>query len=152
MTNDSRSPYVLVIDDEWRLASNIVRYLERRGLHARAVTTVESAYQSINSRTPDFAIVDLRLPGYSGIDFCKHVHLRFPSLAVVVVSARVEPDEHASLESFGVLDVLTKPFSMSSLSHLIENNLNLSTRPKNLLAEVTGRMIQLHLLGIGGTG
>ena len=152
MSEQASRPYVLVVDDEWRLATNIVRYLERHGLRAQAVMSVESAYQAMEERTPDLAIVDMCLPDFSGIDFCQTMHSRLPSLPLVVMSARVEPDEQKCLMAFGVSEILTKPFSLSALTQLIDRSLNLSIRPKTFLAAVADRVARVRMFGIGGTG
>lgn len=146
------NPYILVVDDEWRLAANIVRFLERRGWDARAVRSVESAYRAIDERPPDFAIVDLRLPDCSGIDLCRTISRRFPSLPVVVMSARIAPEEHEPLTSIGVLEILTKPFPLSELAYLIDGSLDLYPGSENPTAVMVDQLIQAGIFGIGGTG
>ena len=152
MSEQPPRPYILVVDDEWRLAANIVRYLERRGWCAHAVANVEGAFQAIDVRAPDFAVVDLRLPGLSGIDFCRTVQRRFSALPVVVMSARVEAAERELLLSYGVLHILTKPFPLSELTYVIARRLNRPACPKNQIAVGTAEWERLRLLGIGGTG
>lgn len=115
MSNTSKQPSILVVDDEWRLARNIARFLERNGWRATAVSSVEAANAAITEQLPDAALVDLKLPDVSGAELCRMLHERYPDLPVMVMSARIAPELEPKLRAFGVRAFLTKPFSLNDM-------------------------------------
>ena len=108
-------PLALIVDDEWRLAQNLARFLERRGFATRTVTSVGDASIVITEQRPDLALVDLKLPDFSGAALCRMLQLRYPETPVIVMSARIDEAEHQQLRELGVEQFLTKPFALGEL-------------------------------------
>ncbi|MCB1849754.1 MAG: response regulator [Gammaproteobacteria bacterium] len=109
-------PFALIVDDEWRLAQNLVRFLSRRGYDARAATSVTDANLIITERKPELALIDLKLPDFNGIELCRMLNARYPGMPLLVMSACIDESERRALSTFGVREYLTKPFSLSELS------------------------------------
>jgi predicted glycosyltransferase len=120
VTDYRQVPYALIVDDEWRLGNNIARYLQRNGLAATAVTNVAMANQAITECRPALALVDLKLPDVRGVDLCLMLRRRYPDLPLVVMSARIAPEEQLELETAKVQGFLTKPFALSELVGLLD--------------------------------
>ncbi len=112
-------PFALIVDDEWRLARNLVRFVERQGYEARAVASVTEANSAITHRRPDLALVDLKLPDFTGIELCRMLDKRFPGLPMLVMSARIDQEDEAALRDVGVTRFLTKPFSLEELGSML---------------------------------
>lgn len=112
----NEKPFALIVDDEWRLAQNLVRYLQRRGFEASAVTSVTDANALITERRPDIALIDLKLPDFSGTELCRMLNARYPGTPLLVMSARVDESDQAALHAVGVRGFLTKPFALKELA------------------------------------
>ena len=108
-------PFALIVDDEWRLARNIERFLARQGYDAMAVTSVTEANAVITERRPELALIDLKLPDFNGLELCRMLYERYPDTPLFVMSARVEEREWQALQAVGVRDYLTKPFALGEL-------------------------------------
>ena len=105
---------ILVIDDELTLLKSVKERLELEGFNVLTATTAEQAINTISRFTPDLMVVDLRLPGMSGLDFCRHVRAsEGPARLVPILfltTDRTEVSKVLGLE-LGGDDYMTKPFS-----------------------------------------
>lgn len=116
----AHNSFALIVDDEWRLARNLARFLERRGYETRAVASVTDANAVITERRPDLALIDLKLPDFNGIELCRMLNARYPDTPLVVMSARVDEADRADLAAVGVQHYLTKPFALEELKRTVE--------------------------------
>ena len=73
---------VLVVDDEESMRYFLERSLKRRGFRVRAVSTGEAAVDEVRRSAPDIVLLDLMLPGLSGIDVLKETRRTAPGAAV----------------------------------------------------------------------
>ena len=105
---------ILVIDDELTLLKSVKERLELENFNVLTCTTAEQAIATLNKFTPDLLVVDLRLPGMSGLDFCRQVRSsEGPSRLVPILfltTDRTEVSKVLGLE-LGGDDYMTKPFS-----------------------------------------
>ncbi|MCX5792297.1 MAG: response regulator transcription factor [Elusimicrobia bacterium] len=105
---------ILVIDDELTLLKSVKERLELEGFNVLTSTTAEQALATIARFPPDLMVVDLRLPGMSGLDFCREVRASDgPSRTVPILfltTDRTEISKILGLE-LGGDDYMTKPFS-----------------------------------------
>jgi DNA-binding response OmpR family regulator len=105
---------ILIIDDEIILLHSVKERLELENFNVITCTTAEQALSTLAGATPDLMVVDLRLPGMSGLDFCKQVRsTEGPSRLVPIIfltTDRSEAHKVLGLE-LGGDDYMTKPFS-----------------------------------------
>jgi DNA-binding response OmpR family regulator len=124
------SEYVLVIEDE-REIRDLIRYnLERAGFRVAVEADGDAGLERLFASRPDCLVLDLMLPGTSGLDVLREVRAE-PStedLPVIVLTARsTEMDKLLGFER-GADDYLTKPFSPKELAARIRALLR-RTRP-----------------------
>jgi DNA-binding response OmpR family regulator len=102
---------VLVVEDDWGIASQLMRGLSRGGYDVAHVTTGADAL----SHTPaDVVVLDLGLPDGDGVEVCRKLRER-SGVAIIVVTARgEEPDRVLALDA-GADDYLVKPFGLAEL-------------------------------------
>ncbi len=105
---------ILVIDDEPALLKSVKERLEMENYNVLTSQTAEHALQTLSRFTPDLMVVDLRLPGMSGLDFCRQVRAsdgpsRFTPI-IFLTTDRSEVNKVLGLE-LGGDDYMTKPFS-----------------------------------------
>jgi DNA-binding response OmpR family regulator len=108
------SPRILVVEDEAALADAVGYALRGDGHEVEAVADGESALAAAGGRPFDVLVLDLMLPGISGIEVCRRLRSE-SAIPIVMLTARdAEVDRVLGLEA-GADDYVTKPFSMSEL-------------------------------------
>lgn len=108
------SPRVLVVEDEESFAEALLIGLRREGFDPRVARDGPSALAMFDTTRPDLVLVDLMLPGMSGIDLCRHIR-RTSSTPIIIVTARdSEVDTVVGLE-VGADDYVTKPYRLREL-------------------------------------
>jgi two-component system copper resistance phosphate regulon response regulator CusR len=118
---------ILVIEDE----PGIVDFLER-GLRAQGFE-VESALDGISGTTRaltgsvDLVVLDMMLPGRSGLEVLAMVQEAKPTLPVIALTARGEVDDRIAGLDAGAVDYLVKPFSMGELIARVRAQLRAAT-------------------------
>jgi two-component system KDP operon response regulator KdpE len=108
------STHILVVDDEPQILHALETTLRGAGYEIETAETGEDALVKAKVRPPDGVILDLVLPGMSGVEVCRE--LRGWSDAAVLVLSVVgdEPDKVAALDA-GADDYVTKPFGVDEL-------------------------------------
>ncbi len=105
---------ILVIDDELSLLKAVKERLELENFGVLTCTSAEQALETVAKFTPDLMVVDLRLPGMSGLDFCRQIRSsESPARLVPIIfltTDRSELNKVLGLE-LGGDDYMTKPFS-----------------------------------------
>lgn len=105
---------VLIIEDESTLAASVRFHLEREGFDVDVALDGTQGLELFRRRRPDVVLLDLMLPGMSGMDVCRHIR-RTSDVPVIMVTAKdAEADVVAGLE-LGADDYVKKPFSMREL-------------------------------------
>ena len=108
------SPRILVVEDEPALADAVGYALRGEGHEVEAVGDGESALAAAGERPFDLLVLDLMLPGVSGIEVCRRLRTE-SAMPILMLTARdAEVDRVMGLEA-GADDYVTKPFSMSEL-------------------------------------
>jgi two-component system KDP operon response regulator KdpE len=105
---------ILVVDDEPALRRTLQANLGARGYDVTAVETGEAALQQAGVQMPDLVILDLLLPGLSGLDVCRALRAT-SEVPILVLSARGEEQTKVQALDLGADDYLTKPFGMDEL-------------------------------------
>jgi DNA-binding response OmpR family regulator len=105
---------VLVVEDEPTLVATLRYNLEREGHKVLTATEGEAGLSQARSQHPDLIILDLMLPGMSGLELCRIIR-REATTPILMLTARAdEMDKVVGLE-LGADDYVTKPFSMREL-------------------------------------
>jgi two-component system KDP operon response regulator KdpE len=105
---------ILIVDDERQMLRALVTNLRARGYETDAAETGEVALELAAVHRPDLVVLDLGLPGISGLDVIAGLR-GWTDVPIVVLSARgAERDKISALEA-GADDYVTKPFGMGEL-------------------------------------
>ncbi len=117
------SPKVLIVDDERDMLSNCARILRRCGYECLTADSSEQAIERVDSKRPDVVLVDLRMPGKSGIDIVKAIKARHPNIEVVLMTAYATIETAVDAIKQGAFDYLPKPFTADQLQAVIQRTL-----------------------------
>lgn len=107
-------PRILVVDDEPAIRRTLRANLSARGYAVTAVETGEEALRQAAEQAPDLVILDLMLPGMSGLDVCRALRAE-STVPILVLSARGEERAKVRALDLGADDYVTKPFGMDEL-------------------------------------
>src|SRR3954469_21668205 len=106
---------ILVIDDDESLRDTIGVMLEQEGFRAVLVGDGRSGFDKAMTIKPDLVLVDLRLPGMTGIEICKQLRAAQVKTPIVVLSAVGDEVDKVLLLEIGADDYVVKPFGTREL-------------------------------------
>jgi DNA-binding response OmpR family regulator len=106
---------ILVIDDDEELQDTIAVMLEQEGFRVVSTLDGKSGYERALTLKPDLLLVDLRLPGMSGMEICKQLRASQIKTPIIVLSAVGEEVDKVLLLEIGADDYVTKPFGRREL-------------------------------------
>lgn len=105
---------ILVVDDEIEIVRALQRSLVAHGYEVFAVGSGEEALEAVERHRPDLILLDLGLPGISGLEVCKRVRAE-SGLPMIVLSVKdTERDKVLALD-LGADDYVSKPFSINEV-------------------------------------
>ncbi len=106
---------MLVVDDEVRMVDLVTDYLHDAGFTTTASHDGHEALEAARRRTADVIVLDLMLPGLSGLEVCRRVRAERIDVPILMLTARgAVPERVAGLEA-GADDYLVKPFALEEL-------------------------------------
>lgn len=111
---------VLILDDETEFAHELQEYLQLRDFEVYTAATPGDGFASLRRRPYDLLILDVRLPGMSGIDILKQVRKLYPSMEVIIISGHGDMDTVIEALREGAIDYLRKPFRHIDIQLAIE--------------------------------
>jgi DNA-binding NtrC family response regulator len=119
-TVSPRDPTILVVDDEEDTANLLCELLQRRGYHAEAFTSASLCLEYLRTGVADVVITDVQMPGLTGIELCRELHVRHPDVLAIVLTGLSDLKNaiHA-----GAYDVLRKPVPVELLEVAINRAL-----------------------------
>jgi len=113
--NASDNPHLLVVDDDQRLRSLLQRYLSANGFRVTAAADAAEARNLIKSIAFDGMILDVMMPGESGLDLATDLRAQ-SDLPILMLTALGEPQDRIAGLERGVDDYLPKPFEPRELA------------------------------------
>src|SRR5579864_1567288 len=106
----AESKKILVVDDEPKIVEVLERYLADEGFIVSKAYDGMSAVESFKAQQPDLVLLDLKLPGMSGLDAFAQMRAEINTPIIMLTSRTDEIDRILGLE-LGADDYITKPFS-----------------------------------------
>jgi len=106
---------ILVVEDEADLARALAINLRKEGHDVVHVPRGDAAVAAVMREEPDLVLLDVMLPGMSGLDVCRMLRSRGVSVPVVMLTARSEEVDLVVGLEIGADDYVTKPFGLREL-------------------------------------
>jgi FixJ family two-component response regulator len=116
-------PLIAVVDDEEPVRTALSRLLRSRGLRVIAFRSGEEFLRGLDHQEADCALLDLRMPGVTGIEVLDRLRVRGSRVRVVVMTAHDEPSLKESCISKGAIRYLLKPMDSHTLMEAIADAL-----------------------------
>ncbi|MCB9501876.1 MAG: response regulator transcription factor [Deferribacteres bacterium] len=112
---------LLLIEDELELLQEMQHYLEKENYLCETAHTFREADEKIHMYPYDIAIVDITLPGGSGLELIEMLKKAHPETGIIIVSAKNSLHDKLSGLETGADDYLTKPFHLSELNARVKS-------------------------------
>jgi DNA-binding response OmpR family regulator len=112
---------ILLIDDEIEFTSTLAERLELRGFDAKTTDNGESGIELIRNELFDIAIIDLMMPGISGLETLKQVKTFNTKLPVILLTGHGSTKEGMEGIRIGAVDYLMKPLDINDLLEKIRD-------------------------------
>jgi len=106
---------VLVVDDEPSLRRVIRASLASRGFAVEEAGTGNQALAAVQVRSFDLVLLDINMPGISGLETCQRIRALAPQVGIVMVTVRDHEEDKARAFEAGADDYVTKPFRFRDL-------------------------------------
>jgi len=114
-TGTEQALRILIIDDEKNLRDSIAAYLESEGMESRTAATGEEGKALLETERFDAVVVDLKMPGMSGLDFLAWLKDSGPLVPAIMISAHGDIKDAVESMKRGASDYLVKPFNPDEL-------------------------------------
>lgn len=148
---------ILIVDDEKQFTEELHEFLQKSGFESFETNTYAEAKRVLEHHEIDLMILDVRLPGISGLDILKEVKVKLPNLEVVIISAHGDMDTVIKAMRLGAFDYLRKPFRHIDIQIVIERTqkyLHMQRKLKqveernSLISKTLEERIDRHFIGV----
>ena len=120
----SKSVYVV---DDAQAARDIISMALKKTCHVKSFPSAEAAIEAMSSAPPDLVLLDIGLPGISGIEALVQIKRLYPDMIVIMMSAYDEKIVVYAM-SLGAYDYLVKPLQMVILIEIVQKALCTTTK------------------------
>jgi CheY-like chemotaxis protein len=111
---------VLIVEDEEPVAEVFAHYLRQLGHQPSLVRSAEAALDRLTTAAPDVILLDVRLPGMTGLEFLQLSLVRASEVPVVAISGISTEDEARECLRLGAADFMAKPVPLARLGEVLE--------------------------------
>ncbi|MFO0749409.1 MAG: sigma-54 dependent transcriptional regulator [Myxococcota bacterium] len=112
--------HILIVDDDAAVGTVLGALCRQKGFAARAVPSGAAALQALEAEPFDAAIVDLRMPGMSGLELLVQMSARWPETAVVMLTAHGSVEDAVRAMKLGAVEFMSKPFDRDELLFVLD--------------------------------
>ena len=135
--------HILVVDDDDGIRNLVKKFLNEKSFLVNTASSAEEAQKKISIIKFDLIILDIMMPGKSGLEFLNE-NKSFIDTPVILLTAKGEPKERVEGLESGADDYLPKPFEPQELLLRIKNILS-KTQKKNLIRAINFGNIKIDL-------
>lgn len=112
---------LLIVEDEDDFRATVSRYMSLQKLEVDAVPNGQEALRQCDLQHYDVAVVDMNMPGISGLELLHQLKERNIDTEVIILTGQATVENAVQAMKFGACDYLTKPFPLSELEQRIRN-------------------------------
>ncbi len=111
---------ILIVDDEPTARENLERLLRTNGYETVVAADGQEALQRLSEQEFEVVLLDIRMPGLSGMDVLRRVDTDHSDTSVIMITAVAEVDAAVEAMKLGAYDWVTKPFNLDDILFRIE--------------------------------
>jgi FixJ family two-component response regulator len=120
---ESQQKNVYVVDDDVSVRTALTRSLEKRGYSVSTYNSGTDFLDNFSSNLPGCLVLDVRMPGMSGLDLQETVATRYPSLPIIFITGHGDIPMSVRAMKSGAFEFLEKPYPVEALQEHIEKAL-----------------------------
>jgi two-component system, OmpR family, KDP operon response regulator KdpE len=106
--------HILVVDDEIEIVRALQRSLTAHGYKVFTVSSGEEAFELMSRHRPDLVLLDLLLPGMSGLEICRRMRAE-SNIPIIVLSVKGAERDKVEALDLGADDYVSKPFGIDEV-------------------------------------
>lgn len=112
--------HIMVADDDAAIRELLKTFLEEEGYTVSEAATGQEALEGLKAGTSDLLLLDMRMPGMTGLDVLKQLREQQGELPVILMTAHGSPNIAIQASSLGAYGYITKPFELGDVLHNID--------------------------------
>jgi FixJ family two-component response regulator len=124
----SAAPMISIIDDDESLRDSLKNLFRSMGFRTQGFASAEEFLHSLQLDDPDCLILDVRMPGMSGLDLQRYLRSMQSKIPIVFITSHAEGDAEAQAIQAGAVAFLYKPCREEALLEAIDSALKLKCR------------------------
>jgi nitrogen regulation protein NR(I) len=125
---------ILVVDDDPSMRYSLNRMLEGQGFAVFLAKNGGEALERFNQEKPDLVIMDIKMPGPSGLEVLKEIKEGDPKALVILMTAFGTTETAIEAMKFGAFDYILKPFDIPQMRGLVERALEVSRMMRKMVS------------------
>ena len=106
---------VLILDDEEDFALTLAGRLQLRGMSVRCAFSGTQGLDCLREQPADILLLDMRMPGLSGVEVLRRVRAEQPELPVIIITGHCSEQDRQTATALGVQGYYTKPLQFEAL-------------------------------------
>ena len=106
---------LLIVDDEERFLSTTQKLLEKKGIRTFTANSGNAGYEVLESHPVDVVVLDVKMPGMSGMGVLKRIRKDFPEVEVIMLTGHATVQTAVGGIKYGAFDYLMKPCDIDVL-------------------------------------
>lgn len=119
--SDSLKNRVLVVDDQYGIRILIKEILKKDGIEALLASNGAQALDVLSRKKPKLVLLDMRIPGMSGVDILKKIKEVSPATVVMIMTAYGDDAMISEAKKNGAVAYFPKPFDINELLHAVHH-------------------------------
>ena len=124
MTEKKSAPQsIMIVDDELIVRESLTKWFRQDGYRVESAEDANHALKLMNEGPWDLALLDIKMPGMSGLDLQKRLKEIDKNTSVIMITAFASVESAVQALKEGAFDYVTKPIDPEHLSHLVTNAL-----------------------------
>jgi DNA-binding NtrC family response regulator len=120
---DRKKGVILLVDDEAMIRRLLHQKLSAEGYRCEQAANAEQALEKLEEDSIELVILDIRMPGKSGVELLSEIKAKYPDTAVVMATAIDDASTAINCMKAGAYDYVTKPFNLDEVSFSVRRAL-----------------------------
>jgi two-component system response regulator AtoC len=116
-------PRILVVDDDREFQRSLIKIFLKAGYQVNVASDSVQALAALNRRHYDLCVLDLKMPGKSGLEVLREIKTKAPEAKVIVVTAFGDSASYHEAMAIGACDYLNKPVKRKEILEASEKAL-----------------------------
>ncbi len=142
---------ILMVEDDAEITALLEAYLPRYALEVFSVSLPSTALEKLSIEQYDLVLLDLGLPEMDGLELCRIIKKEYPSLPVIISTARVDVSDKVVAFDAGADDYIAKPYEprelVARIQAIIKRYTQFSTQAKEEIFSID--KVKMHILQNG---